>query len=70
MVNTLVINNINLNIVQYNDKSYVLISSFLGYQNNPANGLFILINDKLFTDDNDIQIFLHSLQNTDIMELS
>ena len=70
MVNTQVINNINPNIVQYNDKYYVLISSFLGYQNNPANGLFILINDKLFTDDNDIQIFLHSLQNTDIMELS
>lgn len=63
MTNLELINNINPNIIRYNDNYYLVISNLLGYQNNPAYSIFVLIDDKLFTDDNDVQIFLHSLQN-------
>ena len=70
MNNLDVINNINPNIVKYQEKYYVLISNFLGFNNNPAYGLFILIDNKLFEENNNIQIFFHSLQTDDILELS
>lgn len=70
MNNLDVINNINPNIVKYQEKYYLLISNFLGFNNNPAYGLFILIDNKLFEENNDIQIFFHSLQTDDILELS
>ena len=63
MTNLELLNNINPNIIQYKNEYYLLISNLLGYQNNPAYGILILVNDKLFELDNDIQIFLHSLQN-------
>ena len=63
MTNLELINNLNPNIIKYQDNYYLVISNLLGYQNNPAYGIFVLINDKLFEIDNDIQIFLHSLQN-------
>ena len=70
MTNLELFNNINPNIILYKGNYYLLISNLLGYQNNPAFGLLVLINDKLFEIDNDIQIFLHSLQNSDIEEIS
>ena len=63
MTNLELINNLNPNIIKYNDNYYLVISNLLGYQNNPAYGIFVLIDDKLFEIDNDVQIFLHSLQN-------
>ena len=62
--------NINPNIVLYKDRYYLVISNILGYQNNPAYALFVLINDKVMQDDNDMQIFLHSLQGSDLGEIS
>lgn len=70
MTNLRLLNNINPNIIYYKDEYYLLISNLLGFQNNPAFGLLILINDKIFAEDNDIQIFLHSLQNSNIDEIS
>lgn len=62
--------NINPNIVLYKDRYYLVISNILGYQNNPAYALFVLINDKVMQNDNDMQIFLHSLQGSDLGEIS
>ena len=70
MTNLRLLNNINPNIIYYKDEYYLLISNLLGFQNNPAFGLLILINDKIFAENNDIQIFLHSLQNSNIDEIS
>ena len=70
MTNLTLINNIDPNIIRYNDNYYIVISNLLGYQNNPAYGLFILVDDKLFMDDNDVQIFMHSLQGETIDEIS
>ena len=70
MINLTLINNINPNIIRYKENYYLIISNLLGYQNNPAYGLFILIDDKLFENDNDVQIFLHSLQGKTIDEIS
>lgn len=70
MTNLELINNINPNIIKYNDNYYLVISNLLGYQNNPAYGIFMLIDDKLFTVDNDVQIFLHSLQNQTLDSIS
>ena len=70
MTNLTLINNLDPNIIRYNDNYYLVISNLLGYQNNPAYGLFILIDDKIFEDDNDIQIFIHSLQGETIDGIS
>lgn len=64
------INNINPNITKYKNNYYLVISNLLGFQNNPAYSLFILINDKIFSNDNDIIIFLHSLQNQTLNNIS
>lgn len=70
MTNLELINNINPNIIKYNDSYYLVISNLFGYQNNPAYSIFVLIDDKLFENDNDVQIFLHSLQNKSIEDIS
>ena len=70
MNNLNVITNINPNIIKYENNYYLVISNLLGYQDNPAYSLFILINDKIFSNDNDIQIFIHSLQGKSINEIS
>lgn len=70
MTNLELINNINPNITKYKDNYYLVISNLLGYQNNPAYCIFILIDDKIFSPDNDLQIFLHSLQNQTLEGIS
>ena len=62
--------NINPSIVKYRDYYYFIISNLLGYTSNPAYAIFIRINDKIMSEDNDIQIFMHSLIGSDIEELS
>lgn len=70
MTNLQLIINLNPSIVKYNDYYYLVISNILGYDHNPGYALFISINDKIMTDDNDIQIFIHSLYNSTIEEIS
>lgn len=70
MINLDIVNNINPNIAKYKDTYYLVISNLLGYQNNPAYSIYISINDKIFEDDNDVQIFLHSLQNQTLDNIS
>ena len=70
MTNLQLIINLNPSIVKYHDYYYLVISNVLGYDHNPGYALFIKINDKIMMDDNDIQIFVHSLYNSNIEEIS
>ena len=71
MTNRELIQNINPKIVKYKDSKYYLaINSFLGFDKNPAYTLFLSINDKIFANNNDIEIFLYSFYNKTIGEIS
>lgn len=71
MINSKFIVNVDPNIMLYNETYYLVISNILGFNNSPAHALFIKINDKIFKEDNDLQIFFHSLtQSKSIDELS
>lgn len=71
MTNRELIQNINPKIVKYQDSKYYLaINSFLGFDKNSAYTLFLSINDKIFADNNDIQIFLYSFFNKSLDEIS
>ena len=70
MNNLQLVINLNPSIVRYKDYYYLAINNLLGYDTNPAYCLFIRINDKIFTEDNDLQIFLHSLIDSTIEGIS
>lgn len=71
MTNRELIQNINPKIVKYQDSKYYLaINSFLGFDKNSAYTLFLSINDKIFADNNDVQIFLYSFFNKSFDEIS
>jgi len=65
--------NINPVIVKYNDLYYFVISSLLGYNNNPRYSLFVLINDKVIDEEGEgyIGAFLRDLTKaTDMYSVS
>ena len=70
MNNLQLIINLNPTIVKYNDYYYLVVSNIFGYDNYPGYALFISINEKIMTDDNDIQIFMHSLINANMEDIS